>query len=57
MGKAANAALGDAGLERRDIDESVRMMGHAGPNLAIGDRVKAAFREHQGRFLPCFELA
>ena len=40
-----------------DLDEGVRMMGHAAPDLAIGDRVKVTFREHQGRFLPYFELA
>ena len=40
-----------------DLDEGVRMMGHAAPVLAIGDRVKATFREHQGRFLPYFEPA
>lgn len=40
-----------------DLDEGVRMMGHAAPDLTIGARVKATFREHQGRFLPFFELA
>ena len=38
-----------------DLDEGVRMMGHAAPDVAIGDRVRTAFREHHGRFLPCFE--
>lgn len=38
-----------------DLDEGVRMMGHANPVLCIGARVKATFREHQGRFLPYFE--
>ena len=30
-------------------------MGHATPGLAIGARVKATFREHQGCYLPFFE--
>ena len=40
-----------------DLDEGVRMMGHAAPNVAIGNRVTTAFREHQGRFSPYFERA
>ena len=38
-----------------DLDEGLRMMGHAAPQLSIGDRVKVAYREHEGRFLPYFE--
>ena len=38
-----------------DLDEGVRMMGHANPVLGIGERVTATFREHCGRFLPYFE--
>tara|TARA_Y100000588_G_C14007960_1_gene818639 strand:+ start:298 stop:432 length:135 start_codon:yes stop_codon:yes gene_type:complete len=38
-----------------DLDEGVRMMGHANPVIGIGDRVTATFREHCGRFLPYFE--
>lgn len=34
-----------------DLDEGARVMGHAEPGLAIGDRVVAGFFEHAGRSL------
>jgi uncharacterized OB-fold protein len=38
-----------------ELDEGVRVMGHATMGLAIGDRVRVAFREIAGRLLPWFE--
>lgn len=38
-----------------DLDEGFRMMAQGKPGLAIGDRVRIGFRDHQGRALPCFE--
>jgi uncharacterized OB-fold protein len=37
-----------------DVDEGFRMMGHAEPSLAIGDRVRAEVRTLAGRSLPFF---
>jgi uncharacterized OB-fold protein len=38
-----------------DLDEGFRVMAQAVRGLAIGDRVKAGFFEHNGRHLPRFE--
>jgi uncharacterized OB-fold protein len=37
-----------------DLDEKTRLMGHAEPGVAIGDRVAATFFEHGGRTLVRF---
>jgi len=34
-----------------DLDEGARLMGHADPGVAIGERVSAGFFEHDGRRL------
>ncbi len=38
-----------------DLDETVRVMGHAGADVAIGERVRCRFHQIAGRLLPCFE--
>jgi len=37
------------------LDEGPRAMGHGAPALAIGDRVRVAFRDVGGRPLPYFD--
>ena len=37
-----------------DLEEGVRVMGHADPDLAIGDRVRCTVRRIAGRPLPHF---
>jgi uncharacterized protein len=37
-----------------DLDEGARLMGHAEPGVAIGDRVTAGFFDHDGRRLVRF---
>jgi len=37
-----------------DLEEGVRVMGHADPGLAIGDRVRCTVRRIAGRPLPHF---
>ena len=37
-----------------DLEEGVRVMGHADPDLAIGDRVRCTVRPIAGRPLPHF---
>lgn len=37
-----------------DLDEGVRVMGHADPALGIGDRVRFGMRQIAGRALPFF---
>ena len=37
-----------------DLEEGVRVMGHADPELAIGDRVRCTVRTIAGRPLPSF---
>ena len=39
-----------------DLDEGARVMGHAEPGVAIGDRVVAGFFAHEGRALLRFRL-
>ena len=34
-----------------ELDEGARLMGHAAPGVAIGQRVRAGFFEHLGRQL------
>ena len=34
-----------------DLDEGARLMGHADPGVAIGEKVAAGFFEHEGRRL------
>src|ERR1039457_2582363 len=34
-----------------DLDEGARLMAHAEPGIAIGERVRAGFFEHEGRRL------
>lgn len=38
-----------------DAAEGFRMMAHGDNDLAIGDRVKASYRQFAGRFVPYFE--
>jgi uncharacterized OB-fold protein len=38
-----------------DLDEGVRVMGHAAPAVAIGDRVRCDFVTVAGRLLPRFD--
>ena len=40
-----------------DTDEGVRVMGHADPELAIGERVDCRFETLAGRLVPRFEKA
>jgi uncharacterized protein len=40
-----------------DLDEGARLMGHAEPGVAIGERVSAGFFEHDGRRLVRFRRA
>ena len=40
-----------------DLDEGARLMGHAEPGVAIGERVTAGFFEHEGRRLIRFRRA
>lgn len=35
-----------------DLEEGVRMMAHAQPGLAIGDRVEIGWTHHEGQVLP-----
>ena len=37
-----------------DLDDGVRVMAHAEPDLRIGERVELGFREHEGFALPYF---
>lgn len=38
-----------------DADEGFRMMAHGAHDLAIGDRVKATYRDFTGHLVPLFE--
>ena len=38
-----------------DLDEGARLMAHAEPGIAIGERVRAGFFEHEGRRLIRFQ--
>ncbi len=49
------AALAPYDILLVDLDEGFRLMAHGRPGLAIGNRVKVAFRRHGDRALPCFE--
>ncbi|MEN9629267.1 MAG: hypothetical protein RJA10_2494 [Pseudomonadota bacterium] len=40
-----------------DLDEGLRLMAHADPSVAVGDRVQGVVRTIAGRPLPCFSLA
>ncbi len=40
-----------------DVDEGFRVMAHAQPDLAIGERVACRFATLAGRLVPCFEKA
>ncbi len=39
-----------------DMDEGFRIMAHAQPDIAIGDRIRCTFREVAGRLLPYVEI-
>ena len=47
-------ALAPYTLALVDLDEGARLMGHAEPGVAIGQRVAAAFFDHNGRPLVRF---